>query len=228
MDNDWRVFRAKLVAQERAEQQQNKPSKSSSSSSSFLPNHNNDAKLAKQGQLSDLFAGAFASIFKKAQPQLSNTNNNISAHKRESSTNIFDGETVGGANYYQASDHRHSNSNEYTDDDLLYQDPFLSPEELPLLLKPRSTTKIDKHRWAHAIPHVEPGCVLIANEKLGGVFHQTVVLIIEHHETTGSTGIVINRYVFLESWGLYDLCAHYSCLLTLPFVAYPNKQSHGW
>jgi len=194
MDNDWRVFRAKLVAQERAEQQQqNKPSKSSSSSANFLPNHsNNDAKLAKQGQLSDLFAGAIASIFKKAQPQVPSGSNNKS-NKRESSTNIFDGETVGGANYHQAAEHRHSNNNEYTGDDLLYQDPFLSPEELPLLLKPRSTTKIDKHRWAHAIPHVEPGCVLIANEKLGGVFHQTVVLIIEHHETTGSTGIVINR-----------------------------------
>lgn len=33
----------------------------------------------------------------------------------------------------------------------------------------------------------------MANEKLGGVFHQTVVLIIEHNELTGSTGMVINR-----------------------------------
>jgi len=35
--------------------------------------------------------------------------------------------------------------------------------------------------------------VLVANEKLGGVFHQTVVLVIEHNDVTGSTGIVINR-----------------------------------
>ena len=54
--------------------------------------------------------------------------------------------------------------------------------------------KIDKHRWAHPLFHVEPGCILVANEKLGGVFHQTVVLIIDHHDTAGSTGMVINRY----------------------------------
>ena len=46
---------------------------------------------------------------------------------------------------------------------------------------------------APQIPHIEPGCVLVANERLGGVFHQTVVLIIDHHEASGSTGIVINR-----------------------------------
>lgn len=43
------------------------------------------------------------------------------------------------------------------------------------------------------IPHIEPGCVLVANERLGGVFHQTVVLIIDHNDSSGSTGIVINR-----------------------------------
>jgi putative transcriptional regulator len=52
---------------------------------------------------------------------------------------------------------------------------------------------INKHRWAHDIAHIEPGCVLIANEKLNGVFHQTVVLIVDHHEKTGTTGVVINR-----------------------------------
>lgn len=73
-----------------------------------------------------------------------------------------------------------------------YEDPFVSPAELPLFIQ---ETKINKHRWAHEIPHVEPGCVLIANEKLGGVFHQTVVLIVQHCERSGSIGMVINRFV---------------------------------
>ena len=45
--------------------------------------------------------------------------------------------------------------------------------------------RFDKKRWAHPLSHIEPGCVLIANEYLG--------LIIDHHDKAGSTGIVINR-----------------------------------
>merc|ERR1711982_157606 len=51
----------------------------------------------------------------------------------------------------------------------------------------------DKHRWAHPISHIETGCVLMGNEKLGGVFHQTVILIVNHNEQTGTTGVCINR-----------------------------------
>lgn len=147
MDNDWREFRARLVAQEKAEDKE-----SSGSSKKDVK----DEKLAKQGQLGDLFAGAISSIF--------------SVRKKE---NIFDGDSVGRSPIVP-----------------FCEDPFVSEQELPILLKP---TTIDKRRWAHEIPHVEPGCVLIANEKLGGVFHQTVVLVIQHSESSGSTGIVINR-----------------------------------
>jgi putative transcriptional regulator len=150
MDNDWRVFRAKLVAQEEQQEalQQNQQK----------PKQEIDDKLHKQGQLGDLFAGAINSIF----------------HKKEKS--IFDGDSIGGA-YLHKSD-----------------DPFVSEAELPALLMPSVT--VNKHRWAHAIPHVETGCVLVANEKLGGVFHQTVVLVVQHCDRTGSVGIVINRYVY--------------------------------
>ena len=79
--------------------------------------------------------------------------------------------------------------------DFVYQDPFVSADELPIHIKPKKYAPVNKHRWAHPIEHIEPGCVLIANEKLGGVFHQTVVLIVDHHEKTGTTGVVINRYV---------------------------------
>jgi hypothetical protein len=56
------------------------------------------------------------------------------------------------------------------------QDPFCSSAELPIHWnKPKNDCGISKHRWAHSINHIEPGCVLVANEKLGDVFHQTVV-----------------------------------------------------
>jgi putative transcriptional regulator len=161
MNNDWRVFRASLVAQERAEK-----TDPNSSSASHLGAGGDG--LQKQGQLSDMFAGAINNIFR---------NKANSDTKRE---NIFAGDSVGGA---LPGD---------TDDTIfVFEDPFVSAEELPLLLKPK--VKINKHRWAHEISNVEPGCVLVANEKLGGVFHQTVVLIIEHHESSGSIGVVINR-----------------------------------
>jgi hypothetical protein len=161
MNNDWRVFRADLVAQERAE-------KADPESSSASHSGAGGDGLQKQEGLSDMFAGAISNIFRNKSA------GNI--NKRE---NIFAGDTVGGA--LPGDD----------DNTFLFEDPFVSAEELPLLLKPK--VKINKHRWAHEISNVEPGCVLIANEKLGGVFHQTVVLIIEHHENSGSIGVVINR-----------------------------------
>lgn len=127
-----------------------------------------DEKLAKQDKIGEMFAQTLSSIFKGNKEPEGN------GGKRG---DIFKGDSVGGALPL--------------DEELLYHDPFVSAAELPILMKPKP--KINKHRWAHEISHVEPGCVLIANEKLGGVFHQTIVLVIEHHEASGSTGIVINR-----------------------------------
>lgn len=184
MDNDWRLFRAKLVAQEKAQNTANvkeSPTVSASSETSAeLPKPlplGVDEKLTKQGQLSEIFAGAISSIFKKDKNVTTNARA-VPSSRTSSNEDIFHGDHVGGADFSQIS-----------------SDPFVSADELPLWIDTSRTPKVDKHRWAHEISHVEPGCVLIANEKLGGVFHQTVVLIIDHHETTGSTGIVINRYV---------------------------------
>jgi putative transcriptional regulator len=168
MNNDWRVFRASLVAQERAEK-----NAESSNAAPHIPSTTShhgaqidDTKsLQKQGQLSDMFLGAINSIFKSSAKR--------GVNKRK---NIFAGDSIGGVD---------------NDNCFVLEDPFVTAEELPLLLKPKA--KINKHRWAHEISHLEPGCVLIANEKLGGCFHQTVVLIIEHHESAGSIGVVINR-----------------------------------
>lgn len=170
MGDDWRLFRAKLVAQERAEEMMNKknPGKvekkavanASEANSVNHPEEEQDT-LDKQGQLGDLFGAAISSIFGN--------------HERASKNNIMKGNSVGIPQT----------------DELLYQDPFVSAAELPIHMKPNSC--INAHRWAHPISHIEQGCVLVANEKLGGVFHQTVVLIVDHHHKSGTTGVVINR-----------------------------------
>ncbi|KAL7558069.1 hypothetical protein ACA910_009256 [Epithemia clementina (nom. ined.)] len=190
MDNDWRVFRAKLVAKEKLETQRQVDRKQSSmtggnsSNSKLKTAEENDQKLQRQAQLGDLFAGALSSIFKsKAPPEPS------------SETSIFAGDLVGGAHFIPRPEVGRSrvdgqDGGQGSQGGIVHEDPFVSEAELPLLLP---ETTIDKHRWAHEIPHVEPGCVLIANEKLGGVFHQTVVLVIEHHESSGTFGVVINR-----------------------------------
>ena len=168
MNNDWRLFRAKLVAQEKAAQHEVDGKKPSNSSS---PNAV-ESEVARQGQLGDLFAGAIQNIFHKSTRKTDpETSTAAAASSRPADEELFLGQSIAG----QAAD------------------PFCSVAELPLWLDSSKTPRVSKHRWAHEIPHLEPGCVLLANEKLGGVFHQTVVLIIEHHETTGTFGVVINR-----------------------------------
>jgi putative AlgH/UPF0301 family transcriptional regulator len=179
MGDDWRLFRAKLVAREKADTEKPNKSQRSSSSSSFedaVQSSSSTSKstatqndeLEKQGQLGDLFGAAISSIFKS----------NNKETPKALDENIYRGDSVGRS---------------IPSTDLLYQDPFVSADELPIHMKPKDYAPVNKHRWAHPIDHIEPGCVLIANEKLGGVFHQTVVLVVDHHEKTGTTGVVINR-----------------------------------
>lgn len=188
MDNDWREFRAKLVALEKANggiQTTSASGTESTAAASSASNGSNHPELKHQGQLSELFGAAISSIFKGHQESknaaaaaaaaAAKMNIKQDLTTNSNNNNIFDGNTIAGL-------------------EMNSEDPFVSADELPLFLP---SVTIDKHRWAHEIPHVEPGCVLLANEKLGGVFHQTVVLIVQHSESTGSIGIVINRSVLL-------------------------------
>jgi putative transcriptional regulator len=202
MGNDWRAFRAKLVAQEanggipvapstihahhREQQRQQQH------------HHKQDKSLNRQSQLGDIFARSISSIFDGG-----NTNQMPLQHKSNPSAN-HRGRTLYEEDMYSSEPFSSNNDHHGLHNTLQsYDDPFVSAAELPLFFP---ETKIDKHRWAHEIPHVEPGGVLIANEKLGGVFHQTVVLIIQHCERRGTIGIVINRYVFLSLLLLYYHC----------------------
>lgn len=167
MDRDWRLFRAKLVANEAVEAKEafaNRDRAQRSPRAPRSPSHQQvivDEKQARQEKIGDFFSSIFQNTKEMQEGQ-----------------SIFNGHSVGGA----------------TDDSILpahCEDPFLSKAELPVLLQPK--VKVDKHRWAHPLSHIEAGCVLVANERLGGVFHQTVVLVVDHNDVTGSVGIVINR-----------------------------------
>lgn len=184
MNNDWREFRARLVAQENIEEKEN-PRKAKNTSMSKAPRDYHspqwDGGIARQEKLSNIFSGTISSIFNNNNGSKNNQNhgNRMNSFSGKSSrSSIFDGDSVGGLS---------PNS----PNPLSFEDPFVSVDEIPVLMQPK--VKLDKHRWAHTISHIEAGCVLIANEKLGGIFHQTVVLIVDHQETTGTTGVIINR-----------------------------------
>lgn len=171
MDNDWRSFRAKLVMQEAQEDKEMGGKKGHSADFG-------DDTLAKQEKIGNYFSGLINSVFSTTKPD-GNADSTDDGKDGSLSSSIFDGDAVGGA----------------TPSSVLpgeCQDPFASPRELPTQMQSKSV-KLDRHRWAHPVPHIEPGCVLVANERLGGVFHQTVVLIIDHQKSVGTTGLVINR-----------------------------------
>jgi len=144
MGDDWRLFRAKLVAQEKAtisiEKKHKKSqritsndcdSQESSSSSSQASFATQQDELEKQGQLGDLFGAAISSIFKSG------------SHKettKASGENIYRGDSIGRG---------------VLQSDLMYQDPFVSADELPIHIKPKLHAPINKHRWAHEIDHIQ-------------------------------------------------------------------------
>jgi putative transcriptional regulator len=142
MGNDWKLFRAQLVAQEQAERSEEGDSSLSSVYGDDL--NNKDPRRAEE------FCDTVVSV-------------------------IFPPSTT----------------NMATSDGSMPQDPFVSPDELRIHIQPK--IRVNKHRWAHPIDHIEIGCILIANEELQGVFQQTVVLVVDHDEETGTTGVIINR-----------------------------------
>ena len=181
MGNDWREFRAKLVAQEQAavllrQQQEStmmQPSKSwqperrPMTTDPELYYHAHDVINHQQNSrpYSSLQQQQVSASLMTDMPPSQSVGDLFAG-----AINIFDGYRISGKS-------------------LQCSDPFVSEDELPIMMQKQIT--INKHRWAHAIPSPEPGSVLISNT----MFHQTVVLVISHCDVKGSTGIVINRYV---------------------------------
>jgi len=157
MGDDWRVFRAKLIDQEK-----NKAAGTGAALEMFKSENDTNGHV-------DSYERTFSSRPHQRPSSHIPTQNFIEEHNEFS---IFNGDNIRGAGPED-------------------QDPFATDEE-KVAVNIRQVN-FDKHRWAHPISHVETGCVLIANEKLGGIFHQTVILIVNHDEHTGSTGVCINR-----------------------------------
>eukprot|EP00586_Coscinodiscus_wailesii_P000422 CAMPEP_0172487750 /NCGR_PEP_ID=MMETSP1066-20121228/16958_1 /TAXON_ID=671091 /ORGANISM="Coscinodiscus wailesii, Strain CCMP2513" /LENGTH=322 /DNA_ID=CAMNT_0013254557 /DNA_START=201 /DNA_END=1169 /DNA_ORIENTATION=- len=149
MGNDWRLFRARLVAKEQIEEEEL-----------------SEARRAAQYR-SRNNQNQFGSFFKSAASTVSH-----SRIDRTASNSHYDDFIFG-------------------DESIPCEDPFVSPDEVLSYLKPR--TLIDDEHWAHPIEHIEPGCVLLATERLRGIFRQAVVLVIDHSDEMGSIGIIINR-----------------------------------
>ena len=63
-----------------------------------------------------------------------------------------------------------------------------APWEGPVVLPTSSGAR----HFVHELGRPEPGCLLIANEVMPGLFWQTVIFMLEHSDT-GSLGLVLNR-----------------------------------
>lgn len=197
MGDDWRLFRAKLVAKERAERRSLRAAENrrftqqrfGGGGGGSYNGHNVHNSMSRGNGYNGHNGGSQRTPF-VSRPQsqssrrapLSGRNTIAAFHderlaRQEQMSNMFQSDI---APILSA------------ENQICTQDPFLSEAEIPIHLQ-SSPIPVDKHRWAHPIEHIEPGCVLIANEMIGGAFHQTIILVVEHHPNTGSAGIVINR-----------------------------------
>jgi putative transcriptional regulator len=142
MGDDWRLFRAKLVAQERS---QPKP-----------------RRLFSTARLKNLV---------------------------KSCLSLFQQKRSGGllAQALIRTDYQSSNIK------LSDQDPFVNGAELPIFIT--NSPKVDSHRWAHPLSSIEPGCVLLASERVrpSNPFYKTAILVLQHDAETGTVGVILNE-----------------------------------
>ena len=60
--------------------------------------------------------------------------------------------------------------------------------------------------WSHVISHPEPGCLLVARRQDLGMFSLSVVLITEHDDAVGSSGLALNMptQLYISNLGLEE------------------------
>jgi len=153
MEDDWRWFRANLIAVEKTRRER-------------------DALRAKQQQQQQQQQQSLG------QSSLGNNNGVSQTFREQNNIDCPPVKEIRPGHYYVGFEEELESE--------IY--PF---DEGPLFGD--SDVKVDKLCWAHKIPSVEVGAVLIAGYELGGVFHQSVTLIVSHNNSTGSIGVVINR-----------------------------------
>jgi putative transcriptional regulator len=163
MGDDWRLFRAKLVAQERSQQPKPRGRLFSTAQARLKNLVESWVSLLQQKRTGGLLARAIINI-------------NIRAPSR---TDDQSNCTTSISNIKLLSDQ---------------QDPFVSADELPIFITTYSP-KVDKHRWAHPLSYIEPGCVLLASERLrpSNPFYKTAILVLQHDAETGTIGVILNK-----------------------------------
>lgn len=153
-DDDWRAFRAKLIAQEHL---QDKTTSKSSNPTTI------------EQVVGSLFFKALDSIhLMDAAPAYKS-----SKDAKQTKAPLFYDDF-----------HLNPPAEELLEDD--------NPSQSTLFILPSSSSPVNAS-WAHPISHLEPGCVLISNENIGGIYHQSVILLIEHSSQGSSTGLMLNR-----------------------------------
>ena len=176
---DWRAVRAKLIAQEQQAEQEKNPPKGGGAS------HHKGGNVEQ----------VIGSLFSKAMESITKTE-----HHHSSEAKKEDAETKTTA----SGDNSSSPSVDSSKEPIFYDDliPTVPSEELlgedpASLLAETSSGSIGftsplSSQWAHELAHVEPGCVLVANEHMKhDVYQQSVILIVNHSEKEGSMGLVL-------------------------------------
>lgn len=203
MGNDWRYFRAQLVAQEKAAEEANSKVKANSNTNV------NAKKRAKPARRRRVVTNPERPL--KSQRKVRPVTSSSPPVGRRSSRILLLDDKIGkpgdlakemmclGAPAISAAPakkirrrrRRLSGSLGVKQGKLFFSDPFVSAAELPIHITSEGRT-VDKHRWAYPVESIEVGCVLIANEKMRGDFKRAVVLVVNHGEK-GTSGVVINR-----------------------------------
>eukprot|EP00587_Corethron_hystrix_P004594 CAMPEP_0113310102 /NCGR_PEP_ID=MMETSP0010_2-20120614/7879_1 /TAXON_ID=216773 ORGANISM="Corethron hystrix, Strain 308" /NCGR_SAMPLE_ID=MMETSP0010_2 /ASSEMBLY_ACC=CAM_ASM_000155 /LENGTH=382 /DNA_ID=CAMNT_0000165485 /DNA_START=315 /DNA_END=1463 /DNA_ORIENTATION=- /assembly_acc=CAM_ASM_000155 len=190
--DDWRVFRAKLCAKERQANEKNS-NVSESIVQQAVPDKSEDTTVNHLNPAEAFASNILSSIFKKKKQSEQEQEGapllhaNVVANEQRRKLNELKNVDAYGADEKISthdSDLRTSNELQVS----ITDEAMLSIQETA-----QTDFAFNENRWAHPLSHVEKGCLLLASEKLGGIFHQTVVLIISHNDNLGSMGVVINR-----------------------------------
>jgi putative transcriptional regulator len=176
---DWRTVRAKLIAQEQASDSDKNPAKTSGG-------HNVEQVIGS------LFSRAMESITK---------NETSAAKKNIKATDDAKEVSPVAASQDSSTSEGSTSSSSVSREPIFYDDfnPTIPSEELlgqdPAALMTEHTagfTSPLSSSWAHELAHVEPGCVLVANEFMKhDVYKQSVILMVNHSEKEGSMGLVL-------------------------------------
>ena len=178
MGNDWRLFRAQLVSEERQIQQTSSGDRYHRQDRYFRQERNHMPQQPHE-------------VYARPNEFVSMNSDDATQRRRDRYDHTKYPKHDDTSRHAVSSINVGSDSLMFEVEGVECEDPFATPDEILAVREPKAM--INKYRWAHPIPYIEPGCVLLASERVDGVLRQTVVLIVDHSDAIGSTGIIINR-----------------------------------